>query len=68
MSIHDFINGFGAGNGTSLNDPQHDNPSLLFPEIRFFTNDAWGIIRGVASAKGFPIVLMDHYPCWISMC
>ncbi len=59
--IHDFINGFGAGNGTSLNDPKHDNPSILFPEIRFFTNDAWGIIRGVASAKGFPVVLMNHY-------
>ncbi len=61
VSIHDFINGFGAGNGTYLNDPKHDNPSILFPEIRFFTNDAWGIIRGVASAKGFPIVLMNHY-------
>ncbi|HJT23490.1 MAG TPA: hypothetical protein VJ873_02885, partial [bacterium] len=61
VSIHDFINGFGAGNGNYLNDPKHDNPSILFPEIRFFTNDAWGIIRGVASAKGFPIVLMNHY-------
>src|SRR5579871_5743865 len=59
--IHDFINGFGAGNGTYLNDPKHDNPSMLFPELRFFTNDAWGIIRGVASAKGYPIVLMNHY-------
>ena len=61
VSIHDFINGFGAGNGAYLNDPKHDNPFILFPEIRFFTNDAWGIIRGVASAKGFPIVLMNHY-------
>jgi len=61
VSIHDFVNGFGAGNGTYLNDPKQDNPSILFPEIRFFTNDAWGIIRGVASAKGFPIVLMNHY-------
>ncbi len=61
VSVHDFINGFGAGNGTSLNDPKKDNPSILFPEIRFFTNDAWGIIRGVAAAKGFPLVLMDHY-------
>lgn len=59
--IHDFINGFGAGSGSYLNDPKHDNPSILFPEIRFFTNDAWGIIRGVATAKGFPIVLMNHY-------
>ena len=61
VSIHDFINGFGAGSGSSLNDPAHDNPPILFPEIRFFTNDMWGILRGVATAKGYPIVLMNHY-------
>ncbi len=61
VAIHDFINGFGAGSGSSLNDPTHDNPAILFPEIRFFTNDMWGIVRGVASAKGFPIILMNHY-------
>ena len=60
-AIHDFINGYGAGAGAPLNDPAHDNPPVLFPEIRFWTNDSWPIIRGVASAKGFPIVLMDHY-------
>ena len=59
--VHDFYNGFGAGNGTKLNDPGNDNPPILFPEIRFFTNDTWGIIRGVAGAKGFPIVLMNRY-------
>ncbi|HVZ80860.1 MAG TPA: hypothetical protein VHE12_08685 [bacterium] len=59
--VHDFIDGFGAGNGASLNDPKVDHPAVLFPEIRFLTNDAWGIIRGVAAAKGFPIILMNHY-------
>ncbi|MGH8262052.1 MAG: hypothetical protein ACRET4_01120 [Steroidobacteraceae bacterium] len=59
--IHDFINGYGAGNGTSLNDPQRDNRAVAFPEIRFFTNDAWPIIRGVSGAKGFPILLMNRY-------
>jgi hypothetical protein len=29
--------------------------------VRFYTNDSWGIVRGVAEAKGFPIMLMDHY-------
>lgn len=61
VAIHDFLNAYGAGNGTSLNDPQHDNPAVLFPEIRFNTNDAWTLIRGVASAKGFPILLMNRY-------
>jgi len=59
--IHDFIGGFGAGKGASLNDPKQDNPAVLFPEIRFFTNDMWPVVRGVAAARGFPIVLMNHY-------
>jgi hypothetical protein len=59
--VHDFINGFGAGNGTSLNDPKRDNPAVLLPEVHFFTNDSWPIIRGVAGAKGFPVMLMNRY-------
>ncbi|WP_049973907.1 hypothetical protein [Azospirillum sp. B4] len=61
VAIHDFINGYGAGNGESLNDPAHDNPAVLFPEVRYYTNDSWPIIRGVANAKGFPILLMNRY-------
>jgi hypothetical protein len=61
VAVHDFINGFGAGSGNSLNDPAHDNPAILFPEIHFYTNDSWPIIRGVASAKGFPMMLMNRY-------
>jgi hypothetical protein len=60
-AISSFINGYGAGSGASLNDPARSNPAILFPEIRFHTNDAWPIIRGVAGAKGFPIVLMNRY-------
>jgi hypothetical protein len=60
-SIRDFVSGFGAGNGQSLDDPKHNNPAVLFPEIRFFTNDMWAVVRGVAGAKGFPILLMNHY-------
>ncbi|HEY1962628.1 MAG TPA: hypothetical protein VGG69_09430 [Rhizomicrobium sp.] len=61
MLVRDFYDGFGAGAGQSLNDPKHDNTPVLFPEIHFYTNDSWAIIRGAASAKGFPIVLMNHY-------
>ena len=61
VSIRDFASGFGAGRGQSLNDPKQNNPAVLFPEIRFFTNDTWAVVRGVAGAKGFPIVLMNHY-------
>jgi hypothetical protein len=60
-AVHDFLNGYGAGNGTSLNDPGAPDPAILFPEIHFYTNDSWPIIRGVAGAKGYPILLMNHY-------
>jgi hypothetical protein len=59
-AIREFMNGYGAGNGTSLND-RADNATILFPEIRFFTNDSWVLIRGVAESKGFPILLMNRY-------
>ena len=61
VALHDFLNGYGAGNGESLNDRGRDTPPVLFPELAFYTNDSWGIIRGVANAKGFPILLMNRY-------
>jgi hypothetical protein len=61
IAIDQFVDGYGAGNGVALNDPGAPPKSVLFPEIRFYTNDSWGIIRGVAAAKGFPMVLMNHY-------
>jgi hypothetical protein len=61
VSIRDFMSGFGAGRGQSLDDPKQNRPAVLFPEIRFFTNDMWAVVRGVAGAKGFPILLMNHY-------
>ena len=59
--IRDFLNGYGAGSGESLNDPAHATPAVLFPEIRFYTNNSWPIIRGAAASKGFPLMLMDRY-------
>ncbi|MDE1148706.1 MAG: hypothetical protein PW843_19170 [Azospirillaceae bacterium] len=66
VAIHEFLNGYGAGNGESLANPSHegaayDKPPVLFPEMHFYTNDSWPIIRGVAAAKGFPILLMNRY-------
>jgi hypothetical protein len=58
--INQYFDGFGAGNGTELKEPGKTTP-LLFPEVRFYTNDSWGIVRGVAAAKGFPMVLMNQY-------
>jgi len=61
VSIRNFVSGFGAGSGQSLEDSKQENPAVLFPELRFFTNDTWAVVRGVAGARGFPILLMNHY-------
>ena len=60
IAIDRYFDGFGAGNGKELSEAGKTAP-VLFPEVRFYTNDSWGIIRGVAAAKGFPIVLMNHF-------
>jgi hypothetical protein len=60
IAIDRYFDGFGAGNGTELKEAGKTKP-VLFPEVRFYTNDSWGIIRGVAASKGFPIILMNHY-------
>lgn len=58
IGVHEFVNGFGAGNGTSLGAPK---TPILFPEVHFYTNDSWPIIRGVAGPKGNPLLLMNGY-------
>jgi len=60
IAVQKYFDGFGAGNGKELSEAGK-TAAALFPEVRFYTNDSWGIIRGVAAAKGFPIVLMNHY-------
>lgn len=59
-AVGDFVDGFGAGNGTSLNDAGPAVPVLL-PEVRFYTNDSWAILRGTAGDKGYPVLITNHY-------
>jgi hypothetical protein len=58
IGIREFVNGFGAGNGVSLGQPK---TPILFPDVRFYTNDSWAIIRGTAGSKGDPLLLMNGY-------
>jgi hypothetical protein len=53
-----FIGAFGPGAGTALGDAGRP---ILFPQIRFLTNDAWPVIRGIADNNAFPILLMNQY-------
>ena len=57
---HEYSTGFGAGDRSSLGDDDH-KPGILFPEVRFMTNDAWGLISAVENGNGYPIMLMDKY-------
>ena len=56
--VTSFLGAFGPGAGTDLGKPQN---AILFPQIRFFTNDAWPVIRGIADDNAFPILLTDKY-------
>jgi len=56
--VTSFIGAFGPGAGTSLGSA---SSPILFPQIRFLTNDAWPVIRGIADNNAFPILLMNEY-------
>ena len=60
IAVHDYFEGYGAGNGTRLNEPGAGR-DILFPEIHFYTNDSWSLLRGVASLHGIPLLLMNRY-------
>jgi hypothetical protein len=57
-SVTSFIGAFGPGAGTDLGRAEQP---IQFPQIRFLTNDAWPVIRGIADDNAFPILLMDKY-------
>jgi len=56
--VTSFIGAFGPGAGTALGKA---STPILVPQIRFLTNDAWPVIRGIADNNGFPILLMNQY-------
>ena len=56
---HEFSSGFGAGNASRLD--RGTNADILFPQIVFFTNDAWSLVRAEADGNGFPLLFMDRY-------
>jgi hypothetical protein len=59
VAVREFALAFGAGTAQSVSESS--SSAILFPEIRFITNDAWALVRGMANGNGFPILLMDRY-------
>jgi hypothetical protein len=60
IAVQDYAGSYGAGSGLSLNDSSEQR-GVVFPEIRFYTNDSWPVVRGVAHSHGVPILLMNRY-------
>lgn len=53
-----FFAGFGPGAGREIASTE---PGILFPVIRFDTNEDWAVVRGLAHGRSAPLLLMDHY-------
>ena len=56
---HEYSTGFGPGTGANLQG--ETDSDILFPDIRFLTNDSWALVRAMAGGKGYPLLLMDRY-------
>jgi len=56
---HTYSSGFGAGNALGLDG--RTNADILFPELVFFTNEAWSLVRAEADGNVFPLLFMDRY-------
>ncbi len=61
MAVRRYFGSFGAGTGERLNVPGERAPRVIFPGIRFYTNDTWPVIRGEAADHGVPILLMTGF-------
>ncbi len=58
VAVTSFIGAFGSGAGRELGKAA---APILIPELRFLTNDAWPVVRGIADDNGFPVLLMNQY-------
>ena len=50
---------YGSGSATLIGDVA--DRDMLFPEIDFWTNDSWALVRALADGRGYPLLFMDRY-------
>jgi len=55
----DYSTGWGSWERSDLGAA--DRRPVLLPEIRFLTNDAWGLVSALENGNGYPMLLMDRY-------
>ena len=61
IAAQHYYGTFGPHGGGDLDVPGRDNKPVIFPQIHFYTNDTWPLIRGEASANSVPILLATQY-------
>jgi hypothetical protein len=61
IAARHYYGTFGPHGGGDLDVPGRDNPPVIFPQIHFYTNDTWPLIRGEAAANSVPILLETGY-------
>src|SRR6185312_2896272 len=61
IAAHHYYGTFGPHGGGNLDVPGRDNPPVIFPQIHFYTNDTWPLIRGEDSANAVPLLLATGY-------
>jgi len=57
LAADSYVEGFGFGGGSVVGT----SSPILFPEIHFYTNEDWAVVRGLANGRGVPLVLTEHY-------
>jgi hypothetical protein len=55
-----YSTGYGSGARAELGLGEQ-RPPVLFPEVHFLTNDAWGLVSAIENGNGYPLMLMDRY-------
>lgn len=58
VAVTSFVGAFGPGAGTDIGKSA---APILIPHLRFLTNDAWPVVRGISDNNGFPMLLMSQY-------
>jgi hypothetical protein len=58
FAVTSFMGGLGAGVGAKLGAAERP---ILFPQVRFDTNEDWAVVRGMANGHGVPLLLMDRF-------
>jgi len=61
ITARHYYGTFGPHGGGGLDVPGRENPPVIFPQIHFYTNDTWPLIRGEDSANSVPILLSTAY-------